>query len=78
MKKLARSDVAIHLILPYTLAPLLYLIFNKLIYNHVGGLFFAILDYWGPSDYVYKIWLSLVQDKHEDKGKSFFTTQYVC
>ena len=33
--KLERSDVAIHLTLPYTLAPLLYLIFNKIIYNHI-------------------------------------------
>ena len=52
--KLARSDVAIHLTLPYTLATLLYLIFNKIIYNHVGGwLVFAFLEYWGPTDYVY-------------------------
>ena len=37
------------------------LIFNKIIYNHVGGLVFAFFNYWGPTDYVYKICLSLVQ-----------------
>ena len=94
--------MAIHLTLPYNLAP-------KIIYNHVEGgvsfcifivlvshwlcihnlvefgkwprfsffepppllpphfgLVFAYLDFWGPTDYVYKIWLSLVngQDFH--------------
>ena len=60
--KLTRSDVAIHLTLPYTLAPLLCLIFNRIIYNHEGGLIFTFLDYWWSSEYVYKIWLSLVQE----------------
>ena len=41
------------------------IIFNKLICNHIGGLVFAFLDCWGPSDYVYKIWLSL------DRGIDF-------
>ena len=27
-----------------------------------GRLVFAFLDFWGPTDYVYKIWLSLVQE----------------
>ena len=53
--------MAIHLNLPYTLAPLLYLIFNNIIHNPVGGLVFTFLNYWGPSDYVYKIWLSLLK-----------------
>ena len=59
--KLARSDLATHTTLPYSLTPLLYLILNKIIYNHVGRLLFAFLDYWVCTDYVYKIWLSLVQ-----------------
>ena len=53
--------MAIRMTLQYTLAPLLFLIFNKFIYNHVGGVSFFILDYWGPTDYVSKIWLGLVQ-----------------
>ena len=35
----------------------MYTKFGKIWYK---GLVFAFLDFWGPTHYVYKIWLSLV------------------
>ena len=55
LNKLTRFDEAIHLTLPYT---------SGFIFcppPHFGRLVFAFLVFWWSTDYVYKIWLSLVQ-----------------
>ena len=35
--------------------------FTFFIPPHFGRLVFELLVFWGPTDYVYKIWLCLVQ-----------------
>ena len=63
--KLTRSDVAIHLTLPYTSG---WVWFKGLDFHfltplspHFGLFVFAFLVFWGPTNYPFKIWLSLLK-----------------